>query len=156
MRKVLFLFILLISFSFNVFADAEPIEDPAIKERFKAVASELRCLKCQNQTIWDSKAGLADDLRKQIRSQIYAGKSDAEIVDYMVARYGDFVRYKPAMDAKNMFLWIGPFIFLAIGGVLLVRYINIRRKESVEADVETISEEDHLRARKILEESGEK
>jgi len=156
MRKVLFLCVLIFSFSSNVFAEAEPVEDPAIKERFKAVASELRCLKCQNQTIWDSKAGLADDLRKQIRQQIYAGKSDTEIVEYMVTRYGDFIRYKPAMDGKNMMLWIGPFVFMFIGGIMLVRYINIRRKETKNENVEEISEEDHLRARKILEEGGDK
>ena len=158
MRKFVFLLILLtMSLLGNaVLAKTEPLEDPAIKDRFKALASELRCLKCQNQTIYDSKAGLADDLRKQIRKQIYAGKTDKEIVDYMVARYGDFVRYKPAVNSKTMFLWIGPFLFMAIGGILLVRYINIRRKEAGAAENDTITEEDHLRARKILEESGEK
>ncbi|MDX1811322.1 MAG: cytochrome c-type biogenesis protein [Gammaproteobacteria bacterium] len=156
MRKILFLCIFILGFSTKVFAEAEPMDDPAIHDRFKAVASELRCLKCQNLTIYDSKAGLADDLRKQIKEQIYAGKTDEQIVDYMVERYGDFVRYKPAMDTKNLLLWIGPFIFLVIGGVMLVRYINIRRKETANADVETISEEDHLRARRILEEGGDK
>jgi cytochrome c-type biogenesis protein CcmH len=156
MRKILFLLLLVSGFSQLYAGEAELLEDPKIKDRFKAVASELRCLKCQNQTIYDSKAGLADDLRKQIRTQIYAGKTDEEIVDYMVARYGDFVRYKPAMDSKNMLLWAGPFIFMFIGGVMLVRYINIRRKETVGADEGTITEEDHLRAKRILEEGGDK
>ena len=108
--------------------EAELRGDPEIKERFKHLASELRCLKCQNQTIWDSKAGLADDLRKQIRTQIYTGKSDEEIVQYMVDRYGDFIRYKPAIDKKNMFLWIGPFAFLIVGGLFVVRYVRVRRQ----------------------------
>ncbi len=159
MRVFLFLFPLLLlvsGFGFAHAGEAELNEDPAIKERFKAVASELRCLKCQNQTIYDSKAGLADDLRKQIRTQIYAGKSDEQIVEYMVARYGDFIRYKPAMDSKNMLLWAGPLLFLLLGGVLLFRYINIRKNEVVTVESESISEEDHLRAKRILEESGDK
>ena len=130
-------------------------EDPEIKERFKAVASELRCLKCQNQSIYDSQAGLADDLKKQIRTQIYEGKTDEEIVDYMVTRYGDFVRFDPAIDAKNIFLWVGPFVFMVVGGLLLYRYISVRRKETVE-DSGVISEADHARAKAILEQSGDK
>lgn len=143
-------------FAPSIFADeAKPLEDPEIRERFKHLASELRCLKCQNQTIWDSKAGLADDLRKQIRVQIYAGKSDDEIVQYMVDRYGDFVRYKPAVDSKNIFLWVGPFVFLIVGGLILLRYIKIRRAEDSTV-AEAMSEEDRLRAKAILEQGGDK
>lgn len=153
--KILFLLLAILFAPFLSANEAKLREDPKIKERFKHLASELRCLKCQNQTIWDSKAGLADDLRKQIRSQIYAGKNDEEIVEYMVDRYGDFVRFKPALDTKNMFLWVGPFIFMIIGGLLLVRYIKIRRTETSE-DNETISEEDRLRAEEILKQGGDK
>jgi len=153
-RIVLFLFLLL-SASFLHAEEAQLREDPEIKERFKAIASELRCLKCQNQTIYDSKAGLADDLKKQIRAQIYSGKSDEEIVEYMVTRYGDFVRFKPAVDVKNIFLWVGPFIFLVVGGILLIRYVNARRNET-EDDSDTISEDDRLKAKAILEQSGDK
>ena len=157
MKKFFVLFICLLLISPMLIAkEAELLEDPAIQDRFKSLASELRCLKCQNQTIYDSKAGLADDLRKQIRQQIYAGKSDSEIVDYMVARYGDFVRFKPAMDGKNLFLWLGPFIFMIIGAIMLVRYVMIRRKADGEEVSDTISEEDHLKARAILEQGGDK
>jgi len=156
MKMKVVVFLLLSLFSGFLFADEAKLnEDPEIKERFKHLASELRCLKCQNQTIWDSKAGLADDLRKQIRTQIYAGKSDDEIVDYMVDRYGDFVRYKPVIDSKNIFLWVGPFIFLIVGGLLLVRYIKIRRIQT-EQDNDQLSEEDKVRAQKILENGGDK
>ena len=155
--KIKTLFILLfVFFSGAIFADeAELIGDPEIKERFKHLASELRCLKCQNQTIWDSKAGLADDLRKQIRTQIYTGKTDEEIVEYMVDRYGDFVRYKPAIDKKNIFLWVGPFLFLIVGGLLLVRYVKVRRVQTAE-DNDSITEEDRLRAQEILKNGGDK
>ena len=155
--KVKILLILVIAlFTGSLFADEAKLrEDPEIKDRFKHLASELRCLKCQNQTIWDSKAGLADDLRKQIRSQIYAGKTDDEIVEYMVDRYGEFVRYKPVVDQKTMFLWLGPLIFLVIGIFLLYRYIKIRREQNSEEDA-PLTEEDRLRAQAILEKGGDK
>jgi len=154
-RKIVLLIVMLLCAPFLQANEAQLREDPAIKERFKAIASELRCLKCQNQTIYDSHAGLADDLKKQIKNQINAGKTDAEIVDYMVTRYGDFVRFNPAVDTKNIFLWAGPFVFLVIGGLLLYRYINVRRNEAVD-DNESISEDDRLRAKSILEQSGDK
>jgi cytochrome c-type biogenesis protein CcmH len=130
---------------------AEPVEDPAIEERFKALTSELRCLKCQNQTIYDSKAGLADDLRRQIRDQIYEGKSDQQIVDYLVARYGDFVRYRPAMKGSTLFLWIGPFIFLIIGVVVLI--VQLRKRRKLISD-EPLSQEDHQRAEALIKSQG--
>ena len=156
-RLLILLVILFASFlSVNLSAkEAELRGDPEIKERFKHLASELRCLKCQNQTIWDSKAGLADDLRKQIRTQIYAGKNDEEIVQYMVDRYGDFVRYKPSIEKKNIFLWIGPFAFMLIGGLLLIRYVKARKTQT-EEDNETISDEDRERAEAILKKGGDK
>jgi len=153
--KILFFLLVILFAPFISAKEAQLNEDPEIKERFKHLASELRCLKCQNQTIWDSKAGLADDLRKQIRTQIYTGKSDEEIVDYMVDRYGDFVRYKPAVDIKNIFLWVGPFIFMIVGGLLLVRYIKIRKTETAKGN-DTITEEDRLRAEEILKQGGDK
>jgi len=153
--KILFLLIALLFTPFLSAKEAQLREDPEIKERFKHLTSELRCLKCQNQTIWDSKAGLADDLRKQIRTQIYAGKNDEEIVQYMVDRYGDFIRYKPAIDFKNVFLWIGPFVFMIVGAMLLLRYIKIRKSQT-EEDNESISEEDRIRAEAILKQDGDK
>lgn len=156
MRNILLLCIFLTGFSTTVFAKTTSLEDPAIQDRFKALTSQLRCLKCQNMTIYDSQAGLADDLRKQIREQMHEGKTDDQIVAYLVARYGDFVRYKPPMEAKTVLLWVGPFLFMLIGGVMLVRYIKIRRNEAGNTDVENISEEEHLLARKLLEEGGDK
>ena len=156
MKKKAVYILLMLLFAPSVFAkEAVLLEDPQIKDRFKHLASQLRCLKCQNQTIYDSKAGLADDLRKQIRTQIYAGKTDDQIVQYMVDRYGDFVRFKPAVDAKNIFLWVGPFVFLIIGALMLVRYIKIRKTQTQE-DSETISEADRLRAEAILKQGGDK
>src|SRR5437868_464665 len=96
--------------------DAAPAsDDPLLEKRVYGLASELRCLVCQNQTLADSNAPLAVDLRGQIREQLKGGKTDRDVVDYMVARYGDFVRYRPPFDARTAFLWVGPFLFAALG-----------------------------------------
>lgn len=151
MRKLI-LALLLFVIVMPVFADqAEPTEDPAIEERFKQLTLELRCLKCQNQTIYDSKAGLADDLRRQIREQIYAGKSDSEIVDYLVARYGDFVRYRPSFGGANLMLWVGPFILLVIGITMLIIQIRKRRAMTEEAP---LSADDEKRVQSLIKEQG--
>jgi cytochrome c-type biogenesis protein CcmH len=89
--------------------------DPAIEKRLKALAEELRCLVCQNQTIADSSAPLAVDLRNQIRNQMGQGRSDDQIRDYMVERYGDFVLYRPPFHAVTALLWLGPPLLIATG-----------------------------------------
>ena len=100
--------------------------DPAVESRLKAISEELRCLVCQNQTIADSHATLAVDLRQQIRAMVGAGKTDAEIRAYMVQRYGDFVLYKPPFQRNTLLLWLGPAI-LIVGGALALG-ITIRRR----------------------------
>jgi len=100
--------------------------DAASERRLKSLAEELRCLVCQNQTIAESSAPLAADLRNQIRGQIAQGRSDAEIRAYMVERYGDFVLYRPPFKAATAFLWLGPFALLAIGIAVLVRIARRR------------------------------
>ena len=128
--------------------DAVPLLDQNVdEERYKALTSELRCQKCQNQTIYDSKAGLADDMKRIVRDQIKQGKSDEEIVDYMVQRYGDFIRYKPAFKSSTMLLWIGPFILLIIGVAMLFIQIRKRRQMTVDAP---LSAEDHARVEELL------
>ncbi len=106
----------------------EPIvfEDPANEERFRELTVELRCLVCQNQTLSDSDAPLAQDLRKEIHDMIVAGRSDAEIKEFMVARYGDFVLYRPPVQTNTLILWAAPLILLLIGGVVIVRSVRKR------------------------------
>ena len=106
--------------------------DPALEARMVRITSELRCLVCQNQTIADSNAALAVDLRREARALIKQGKSDAEVVDYMTARYGDFVLYRPPMRATTVLLWFGPALMLAVGGTVLV--IVLRRRSRMAAD----------------------
>jgi cytochrome c-type biogenesis protein CcmH len=123
MRKLLILFLLLAN---SVFAgEAKPLaEDPVLEARLKAMSQELRCLVCQNTTLADSSAPLAEDLRKEIREQLRAGKSDKEVIDYLVARYGDFVRYRPPVNNETALLWFGPFLLLIIGGFILFRVLK--------------------------------
>jgi cytochrome c-type biogenesis protein CcmH len=92
------------------------------------LAAELRCLVCQNQTIADSSAGLAVDLRQQIREQIRRGASDREILDYMTARYGDFVLYRPPLKTTTALLWFGPAVLVAAGAGILIVVLRRRRK----------------------------
>ena len=121
-------------------------QDPLIEKRVHTLAQELRCLVCQNQTIADSNAPLAIDLRNQIREQAAAGKTDKDIIDFMVARYGDFVLYRPPFKAATLLLWIGPFLFLIGGLFFLVRLLRSRRVPAPQ-----LSDADRQRAAKLLE-----
>ena len=114
-------------------ADEVAKPDAVVEARLKALAEELRCLVCQNQTIADSNAPLALDLRNQIRTQIAQGRTDDQIRAYMVDRYGDFVLYRPPFKATTAVLWLGPFMLIAAGlGIFLV-VVRRRRAESVAA-----------------------
>ncbi|HJS38434.1 MAG TPA: cytochrome c-type biogenesis protein, partial [Burkholderiales bacterium] len=101
--------------------------DPELDKRATALEHELRCLVCQNQTIAESNAPLAVDLRRQIREQMAKGASDRDVIDYMVARYGDFVLYRPPFKATTVALWVGPFVLLALGALLAWRRVARRR-----------------------------
>jgi cytochrome c-type biogenesis protein CcmH len=121
-------------------------QDENLDKRVNALAVELRCLVCQNQTLADSNAPLAVDLRGQIREQLKAGKSEQEVVDFMVARYGDFVLYRPPFKATTVALWAGPFLILVFGAWLLVR--RIRRRSAAEPE---LTDAERARAAKLLE-----
>jgi cytochrome c-type biogenesis protein CcmH len=122
-------------------------EDPVLEKRVMALAAELRCLVCQNQTLADSHADLALDLRNSIREQMERGASDKEIVGFMTARYGDFILYRPPLKAVTLLLWFGPFLLLAIGAAVLVRRIRRRPGPAPE-----LSEAERARAARLLEE----
>jgi cytochrome c-type biogenesis protein CcmH len=123
--------------------------DAQVERRLKGLADELRCLVCQNQTIADSNAPLALDLRNQIREQIAAGRSDSDIRDYMVTRYGDFVLYRPPFKATTAVLWAGPFILIALGfGIFTV----IVRRRRGQADADPMPRERRAELAALLEE----
>jgi len=121
-------------------------EDPALEKRVHDLSSELRCLVCQNQTLADSSAPLAVDLRNQVREQLKSGKSERDVIDFLVARYGDFVLYRPPLQANTVLLWAGPFLLLVAGLALLVW--RLRRRRVPEAE---LSEADRARAARLLE-----
>ena len=121
-------------------------DDAALEKRVRELSTELRCLVCQNQTLAESNAPLAVDLRNQVREQLKAGKSERDVVDFLVARYGDFVLYRPPLKASTILLWTGPFLLLAFG--LLLLFVKIRRKAQPPAE---LSEADRARAAKLLE-----
>ena len=121
-------------------------EDQALEKRVRDLSSELRCLVCQNQTLADSSAPLAVDLRNQVREQLKSGKSERDVIDFLVARYGDFVLYRPPLQANTVLLWAGPFLLLVAGLALLVW--RLRRRRVPEAE---LSEADRARAARLLE-----
>jgi cytochrome c-type biogenesis protein CcmH len=127
--------------------EAQPNEDPQIEQRMRDLTQQLRCLVCQNETLADSHADLAEDLRKQIREQMKAGKSDQEIIAFLTDRYGDFVLYNPPVKRTTYLLWFGPFVFLAGGTVILYRYLG-RRRQMI--DEKPLSDDDRKRAEEIL------
>ena len=144
MKVYLFLIFVLLT----TFAVAEETKLNAESEqRLKALALELRCLVCQNQTIADSNADLAIDLRTKIREQIQAGKTDAQIKEYMVARYGDFVLYRPPVQSNTLLLWVAPFLLLAGGITFLIRQLAQRRRL---ATVQSFSADELRRADELL------
>ena len=123
----------------------------ALDRRVAAFSKELRCLVCQNETLADSQAELAVDLRREIRDQMKAGGSDDEIMQFLTVRYGDFVRYRPALEWKTYPLWFGPFILLA--GVLVTLYRGVTRMLASTAD-RPLSAAERKRARRLLDNLG--
>ena len=145
----IWIFAMLVLLSFAVLAkEAAPLaSDPELEQKVNAITSELRCLVCQNQTIADSHADLAIDLKNQVRDMVRNGKTRDDVVDYMVKRYGDFVRYRPPMKPTTYLLWVGPFLFM-VGGVFLL-VLNLRRRKQLVTD-SPLSEEEHQKLDKIL------
>lgn len=131
-------------------ADAVDIaQDPVTEKRLNQISEELRCLVCQNESLAGSRADLAVDLRREIRSLIKDGKSDAEIMDFMVNRYGDFVRYRPPIKPTTWILWFGPGLLLVLAGFGLWRMV--RRQPGVAAQKHELSPEQLARAKALLE-----
>jgi len=144
---LLLLFLMCASVAFGKEAELASGEDPAVEQRLTKLSKELRCLVCQNETLADSQAGLADDLRKEIREQIKAGKSDKEIINFLTQRYGQFILYRPQVTPTTYLLWFGPFLLLAAGLVILFRYIQQRRNTIVDAP---LTSEERKRAAELL------
>lgn len=134
--------------------EARPLaDDPVVEARLKQLAVELRCLVCQNQTLADSNAPLAEDLRREVREMIAKDMSDKEIIEFLVARYGDFVLYRPPLKPTTTLLWVGPFVLLAIGATALV--MTLRRRAHKVIDV-PVTDEEHRRVQQLLAGGGKR
>lgn len=140
--------VLLIVFSTALHARIEThvFKTPEDEARYQQLTEELRCLVCQNQNLADSNAELAQDLRRQTYDMIQAGKNNEEIVAYMVQRYGDFVLYRPPLRSSTLLLWLGPFLILGIGVIVLFTFIR-RRNQAIAPE---LSPEEHARAERLL------
>jgi cytochrome c-type biogenesis protein CcmH len=111
--------------------EAAPLaEDPVVEQRLIVISEEMRCLVCQNESLAGSRAPLAEDLRREIRGQIRAGKTDAQIGDYLVSRYGDYVLYRPPVTPITWVIWFGPFVLLLVGVVFLLRFVRRRQSQA--------------------------
>jgi cytochrome c-type biogenesis protein CcmH len=128
--------------------EAAPLaQDPLLEARLTNISHELRCLVCQNESLSSSRAELAEDLRREVRDLMIANKSDQEIKDFLVSRYGDFVLYRPEVKPLTWVLWFGPFVVLLIAGFFLVSYLR-QRRSSVKPDV--LSEAERARVEQLL------
>lgn len=125
----------------------KPSDDPVVEERLAKLSQELRCLQCQNQTLAESPSSIAADLRREIREQIKAGKSDKEIVAFLTQRYGDFILYRPRVTPTTYLLWFGPFVLLIGGLIVLFRYVKQRRDAITE---QPLTAEERRRAEEML------
>ncbi len=113
-----------------------PFADPALQARYDKIVDEVRCLKCQNQSLKDSGAFLATDLKREIRRMLNEGKTDKEIYDFLVARYGEFALYRPRMGGKTLVLWLAPGLLLLGGGIALFFVLRRRMNLPIDEDLQ--------------------
>ncbi|MBU1426466.1 MAG: cytochrome c-type biogenesis protein CcmH [Gammaproteobacteria bacterium] len=153
MKKLLILIFCLLP-TFSHAGEAKDMAaDPVLEKRMIGLAENLRCLVCQNESLASSHAELAEDLRREVREQMAQGKNDQEIMDYLVARYGDFVLYKPPVKSYTVLLWFGPFALLLVGAGVLVFQLRKRRKTVQET---VLTPEAQQRAASLLNEEDNK
>jgi len=154
MRSILLIAFCMLSFGSSFAKDAAPLaDDPVIEQRLISISEEMRCLVCQNESLSGSRSDLANDLRREIRTLIKEGKSDEQIRNFMVERYGDFVLYRPPVKPVTWLLWIGPFIILLIGIAGLLSYLR-RRNEAV-INI-ALTDDDNKRIDALLNNKNEK
>lgn len=151
MRLILILLMCLLPM-WAVAGEAQDLaKDPVLEKRMIGLAERLRCLVCQNESLASSHSELAEDLRREVREQMNKGMGDEEIIDYLVARYGDFVLYDPRVKSTTLLLWFGPFLLMAGGGALLVYQLR-KRKRTLAATETELTPEAARRAAQLLNE----
>jgi cytochrome c-type biogenesis protein CcmH len=151
MKRLLALVLLALAVASGWAKDAAPLaDDPAVEQRLLNIAEEMRCLVCQNESLAASRADLAVDLRRELREQIRQGRSDDEIREFMVSRYGDFVLYRPRVQPVTWLLWAGPFVLMVAGVVVLMVYLRRRGRITAQA---SLSPDEASRADALLGEA---
>lgn len=151
MKRLAALLLLALAMATGFAKDAAPLaEDPVVEARLIAISEEMRCLVCQNESLAGSRSDLANDLRRELRTLIKAGKTDQEIREFMVERYGDFVLYRPPVKPTTWLLWAGPFLLMITAVVVLLVYL--RRRNRAVGD-EVLTDEESKRAAALLKES---
>ncbi|HEX6958858.1 MAG TPA: cytochrome c-type biogenesis protein [Ferrovibrio sp.] len=154
LKRLGFVFLLLAAWpAFAQHLD-ETLPDPAQEQRAHEISRELRCLVCQNQSIEDSNAPLARDLRRIVRERIAAGDSDQAVKDYLVARYGEWVLLKPSFNRENLLLWLGPALFLLIGALVVFAVLRRQRAAAKAAAAAPLTEAEAKRLQALLNEQG--
>jgi cytochrome c-type biogenesis protein CcmH len=116
--------------------DDAALDDPALNQRYWALIREIRCPLCKNESIAESGAPIAADLRREVKRKLVDGASDAEIKQFLVDRYGDFILYRPRFTPETWALWLGPFVFLALGGVVFWRVLRVRRAQPLDDPID--------------------
>lgn len=147
----IFIFLILLIPGLAMSKQAVPVaENPEIEKRMLALTEDLRCLVCQNEAISESRADFSNDIRREIREQIHANKTDQEILDFLVERYGDFLLYNPPIKPTTLFLWFGPFILFIVGVWFLINYLRGRR---VQIEEVSLSEAQLKKAEALMHEN---
>lgn len=137
MKRLLSILLITIALPLGAAVEYHPFDDPKREEAYQTLISELRCLVCQNQTIADSNADLAKDLRNQVYGMLQQGKSKDDVVDFMTQRYGDFVLYRPAFNVKTGLLWLGPGVFLLVGIVTVIMLARGKKTKPEDAPLDS-------------------
>ena len=165
MKRLLVLLAFLLPLQSYAAIDTYEFKDEASRERFRTLTEELRCPKCQNQNLADSNSPIAKDLRTEVHRMVDEGQSDDEIVDFMVARYGEFVLYRPRNTSSTWVLWYGPFVLLAFGAVVVYLVAGRRKKKDVDtpvsetvvpSDSEGLSAEEQQRLNAMLQQDKDR
>lgn len=152
MKRLWMALVLTLACSFAAANEAKPLaEDPVVEQRLIRISEDIRCLVCQNESLAGSRADLANDLRREIRKLIHEGKTDAEITDFLVSRYGDFVLYRPPVKPLTWVLWFGPFLLLLGGVVFLIRFLRQRQQAHAAVAEAPLSDDERRRAKALLD-----
>ena len=151
--RLLLCALLVLSWPAAAVIETYEFSDPALEERYQLLSAELRCPKCQNQNIADSNAPIAQDLRKLLHEQLEAGASNDEVLEYMVARYGEFVRYRPKFSGATAMLWLTPILLLLLGVAIVFLTLRGRRRTATPG-TEALSAQDQQRLTELLDESN--